>query len=277
MSTHRANLMILFAAAALAASCSGTSSPATPSPAASPAASTAAQTAKVTIATVGDSTTSTPVPGQVKVCKVGNVSGTFTVTTSGLGTVLSPVTIAPGACEVVAEYFLPGTFANITVTETSAGFQSAQSVESGGTTAPFTNGGTLGINQFHGYTVTVTNNVTVTGTQGCTPGYWKQDQHFDSWPAAYSQSASFNATFGIGTNWFPNSLTLLDALAQGGGGANALGRHATAALLNGASGFYPLTVAQVIARVQATYAGTYTIDATQNYFAAFNNTFCPLN
>src|SRR6476620_1824848 len=54
------------------------------------------------------------------------------------------------------------------------------------------------------------------GTQGCTPGYWKQTQHFDSWKV-YQPTDSFNAVFGL-TGPFANSWTLLDALSQGGGG-----------------------------------------------------------
>src|SRR5258707_299796 len=52
----------------------------------------------------GDSTTSTPVAGQIKVCKssTSNVSGTFTVTAGGAVTTVSP-TIAPNNCVVVAQ------------------------------------------------------------------------------------------------------------------------------------------------------------------------------
>lgn len=90
-----------------------------------------------------------------------------------------------------------------------------------------------------------------TGEEGCTPGYWKQDHHFDSWPAAYSQSDDFDTIFGV--DLFSPDLTLLDALKQGGGGNARLGRHGTAALLSAASSGvdYPYTVDQVIAFVQA--------------------------
>ena len=58
------------------------------------------------------------------------------------------------------------------------------------------------------------------GAEGCTPGYWKQDHHFDSWQV-YSPTDSFNTVFGI-TAPFPDTLTLLDALKLNGGGINAL-------------------------------------------------------
>lgn len=82
---------------------------------------------------------------------------------------------------------------------------------------------------------------TVAGdSQGCTPGYWKQSQHFDSWQEA-QPSSLFTAKFGIGTPTVDplNGLTFLQAL-QGGGGSDLVGarkilaRAATAAYLNAA-------------------------------------------
>jgi hypothetical protein len=116
---------------------------------------------------LGDSTGSTPVAGTLKVCKTGNVSGTYTVVAApvagGTATVLSPATVAPTTCIVVAlSSSLASAGANITLTETSAGLQSvsAQRVDNGVVSSqPFANGGTLFLNSFHGYTVTFVNNV----------------------------------------------------------------------------------------------------------------------
>ena len=67
------------------------------------------------------------------------------------------------------------------------------------------------------------------GAEGCTPGYWKQRQHFGSWTAQYTP---FSDVF---EDAFPGK-TLLYVLKTGGGGLNkALGRHTVAALLNTAS------------------------------------------
>jgi hypothetical protein len=73
--------------------------------------------------------------------------------------------------------------------------------------------------------------------EGCTPGYWRQEQHFDSW-VYYSPSDNFNAIFGD-----PGpDITLLQALYAHGHQygqspvENALVRHAAAALLNGSAG-----------------------------------------
>jgi hypothetical protein len=75
-------------------------------------------------------------------------------------------------------------------------------------------------------------------TQGCTPGYWKQSQHFDNWQAANPDSL-FARKFAI-ADPVPSVLdgmTFEDAL-QGGGGKGLdgarliLARAATAAWLN---------------------------------------------
>lgn len=115
------------------------------------------------------------------------------------------------------------------------------------------------------------------GTEGCTPGYWKARQHFDAW-VGYMPNDSFEAVFGVDV---PGSPTLLDALSAGGGGLDALMRHATAALLNAASpdvayaGAYT-SPAQVIAAVQnAIQSGDY--EPLKDALDAANNAGCPLN
>jgi hypothetical protein len=81
--------------------------------------------------------------------------------------------------------------------------------------------------------------------EGCTPGYWKQEQHFDSWEV-YSQDDLFRETFCWDFDVDPTTadtclvpsdadITLLQALKAKGGGENAFLRHAVAALLNAAS------------------------------------------
>lgn len=111
------------------------------------------------------------------------------------------------------------------------------------------------------------------GLEGCTPGYWKQDQHLDSWPAAYTPSTLINTA--LSTTIFPATMTLLEALQAQGGGINALARHAAAALLNAASlGVdYPMTVADVLNAVD----GTGTIEERKDVFAGNNELGCPLN
>jgi hypothetical protein len=113
-----------------------------------------------------------------------------------------------------------------------------------------------------------------TGDKGCTPGYWKQAHHFDSW-VGFAPTQKYESVFGVNV---PGDPTLLDALKANGGGINALERHSTAALLNASNSNvgYPLTVSQVIAKVQAAIAGG-TIEQTKDEFEGFNELGCPLN
>jgi hypothetical protein len=110
------------------------------------------------------------------------------------------------------------------------------------------------------------------GGEGCTPGYWKQPQHLDSW-VGYTPSQSFSSVFGVSYGG-----TLLQALDTGGGGARALGRHAVAALLNAANPdvSYAYTTSQVIALVQQAFAtGNY--EYAKNLLERENQRGCPLN
>ena len=273
------------AAAAFAAACSQTPV----SPSGSSVALSGGGSGIAGFRAAGDSTSTAPEVTRVKICKEGNVAGTFTVTATpvngGSASILTPITVQPGTCRVAAEDADDtGVGSNITVTETSEGLQSISAVQTTASgTGPFTynNGDVLFLNSFHGYVITFTNHVDTppppppTGDKGCTPGYWKN--HTENWNAPYLPSSSFNVTFGIGTNWFSNSLTLLDAAGLGGGQEKALARHATAALLNSAEGISPLTTAQVIARVQAAYAGTADIEATKDFLEGYNTLGCPLN
>jgi len=75
--------------------------------------------------------------------------------------------------------------------------------------------------------------------------------------------------------------TLLDNLKLGGGGLNALGRHAVASLLNASSpDVDPVaafdTVAEVIAAYQAAY-DSQSYSTTKDMFEASNEAGCPIN
>lgn len=91
------------------------------------------------------------------------------------------------------------------------------------------------------------------GAQGCTPGYWKQKQHSFAWiPTGYAQEDLYGIEFMVDDT---KDLNLLQALKAGGGGENALYRHATAALLNAANPdvAYYYSASQVIQMVQDAY------------------------
>jgi parallel beta-helix repeat protein len=72
---------------------------------------------------------------------------------------------------------------------------------------------------------------------GCSPGYWRN--HLERWNETekggdpdqhYAPADDFDATFGV--NLFSPDVTLGQAVELGGGGANELARHGTAALLS---------------------------------------------
>jgi hypothetical protein len=113
---------------------------------------------------------------------------------------------------------------------------------------------------------TPTNTPTFTPTpstfHGCTPGYWKQSQHLDSWIATgYAPNQTLESVFDIPDALGLDNGTLLEALTfKGGSGNNGAARTllqtGVAALLNSAHPDldYPRTVAAVIADVNAALA-----------------------
>lgn len=130
------------------------------------------------------------------------------------------------------------------------------------------------------------------GGEGCTPGYWKQTQHFGSWPEEFETSPVDPETFRFDQAFAeactvatqlqrPESgelcdLTLLAALKLKGGGINALGRHAAAAWLNTQSVDFHYTQLEVETNVMAALARM-EYEATKDALAAANEADCPLN
>jgi len=118
--------------------------------------------------------------------------------------------------------------------------------------------------------------------EGCTPGYWKQSQHFGNWGCNYVPTGSnatefFDVFTGItNTRGLDSDLTLLEALNLNGGKFSALARHAAAAILNACSDInYKYSEAQIIAMVQAAFnSGNWS--TAHNNLAAANEMGCPL-
>jgi hypothetical protein len=110
------------------------------------------------------------------------------------------------------------------------------------------------------------------GGQGCTPGFWKS--HTGAW-LGYSSGEEFDTVFGVD---YDSSLTLLGALGKGGGGYEALGRHAVAALLNAAHPLvnYEMTTSQIVAAVQATFASG-DPEPLKNELDELNNAGCSID
>jgi hypothetical protein len=114
--------------------------------------------------------------------------------------------------------------------------------------------------------------------EGCTPGYWKQEQHFDSWEG-YSTDDMFDDVFGVGP-----SITLLEALNArrkdySSGAEAAMLRHAVAALLNAANSDvnYGEDTDWVIEGVNLAYAGELGFEYVKDVFEDYNERHCPLN
>jgi hypothetical protein len=139
-------------------------------------------------------------------------------------------------------------------------------------------------------TTTTTSTTTTTtppppGQEGCTPGFWKQPQHFDSWPSGVTPDMLVGDVFSAATGDFADA-TLLEALSfQGGPGVDGateiLLRAAVAAYLNSFAVDYPLTTAEVVSQVNAALASgsrstmlalASTLDANNNGIAG-----CPLS
>ncbi len=135
--------------------------------------------------------------------------------------------------------------------------------------------------------------VSVTGGQGCTPGFWKNHtdatKYPNAWPpTGYSPSQLVSSVFTVPSGYasFLGSSTLAQALAfQGGntldGAAQILLRAAVSAVLNAAHpGIgYPLTVGEIVTQVNAALAskdrGTILTLATT--LDNDNNLGCPIS
>jgi len=128
------------------------------------------------------------------------------------------------------------------------------------------------------YTASAECSVHVIPGEGCTPGYWKQEQHFDSWPSAYTPNTLFFDAFDREAYKVNQpDLNLLEALELKGGGWKALARHAAGALINAAAPDvdYPLSVADVI-DLYASAVGDESFQDALATLSEFNELFCPL-
>jgi hypothetical protein len=117
--------------------------------------------------------------------------------------------------------------------------------------------------------------------EGCSPGFWKQPQHFFEWPVPYGPDDLFAETSAEGLFFedaFPG-MTLAQVMEEGGGELIALGRQTVAALLNGASPDvnYPLPPTEVIGMFNDVFPGSDAeYNALKDTFQEFNLEGCPL-
>jgi len=107
------------------------------------------------------------------------------------------------------------------------------------------------------------------GSEGCTPGYYKNH-------TAIGSGLLFETVFEDTAVTSPTT-TLQQATHIGGGGVNALVRHAAAAYLNTLNDVdYLFHTADVVAMFNAANPST-NVEGTKNLFAAQNELGCPLN
>ena len=132
----------------------------------------------------------------------------------------------------------------------------------------------------------------ITGGEGCTPGFWKNNADKKgavAWgPTGYSPSEKFSDVFGVvitvraGGRRTITDPTLLQALGATGGGVNALARHGVAALLNSAHPGIAYGIgspAGVIALVHDALVSPDpgAIGAAHIILADYNEAGCPIN
>jgi hypothetical protein len=120
------------------------------------------------------------------------------------------------------------------------------------------------------------------GTGGCTPGYWRQAQHFDSYAGTgVTPTTTFQSKFTIPASFQIPNLSWVQALEYNGNsnGIEALIRHAAAGYLNAGKLTYGMTQAQVVALFnQAAATGTKAaMNAAKDTLNRLNEQGCPLN
>jgi hypothetical protein len=130
---------------------------------------------------------------------------------------------------------------------------------------------------------TTTTTTTPEGGEGCTPGFWKNNavnKGASQWTDPYDPEDLVSSVFSAAPPSI-GSLTLLEGLQLGGGGVNALTRQAIAAVLSAAHPDidYPLTVAEIVAAVNAAYTSgdADVIEDLKNELDTFNNLGCDIS
>jgi hypothetical protein len=124
-------------------------------------------------------------------------------------------------------------------------------------------------------TPTATDVPTAEVLQGCSPGFWKQEQHFAEWPDPFMPEGSLEDALAEELN--EGNPSLLEGLQDGGGGLTALVRQAIAALLNAAHEDldYAYAPDEVLSLFEAAVTtGSY--DSVKDMFEAANEAECPL-
>ena len=123
----------------------------------------------------------------------------------------------------------------------------------------------------------------IVGGEGCTPGYWKQEHHYDSWTFPLTPDTLFSVVFDRvitikARGGAITDPTLVQALAALGGKINTAARHSTAAYLNAVSVdvSYDLGADQIIQSFQAAFDSN-DFGLAIEKFVELNEQGCPLD
>lgn len=231
--------------------------------------------------------------GFVRVCKAAGPTGTYTFHTSVAGGGAHVINFGQGpevslnfsgteVCLNAGSYiplgndpsWTAGMTAEVTVAELVPTGIEVEKIEAWNTSVfPFVLLGTITGSSSITLNVTATSRIKILyynretppppppppGGEGCTPGYWKQSQHFHSWDAAgYSTTQTIGSVFSNASAFGLNNYTLLEGLSFEGGNstkdaAKILLRAAIAAVLNSAHPTvdYAMSTADVVAAVNA--------------------------
>jgi len=130
-----------------------------------------------------------------------------------------------------------------------------------------------------GTTTTITTTTTTTttpGGEGCTPGFWKNAPK--THPLAFGTTGLAPSTT-LASQGFNTAagLTFATALSTGGGGVDALLRHAAAAYLNALSTSidFAFTPGEVVSMTNAALANPAIVESTKNTLEAQNSLETP--
>lgn len=127
----------------------------------------------------------------------------------------------------------------------------------------------------------VTDTPPVVGGQYCSPGYWKQPQHFGSYPASVNPLTTlFTSKFITGSVHTYDGLTFPQVISLGGGGWNMFGRITAASYLDASTLNFGMPPGQVVTLANAAFAsgstGSAAFNTALNAFNALAIENCPL-
>lgn len=237
-----------------------------------------------------------PVPGQVKVCKVGNRASFYAQVRNGpaFGSPLlreEEFVLDPGACRIVDVHDDPNAFPvnhRIDVwempTNIYAGPQAPRPPNLEVIHWKEINGAQMSQNLNANHPVANTINwergtvATFYNYAACDVGFWRQSENAGEWPAPYTTSTPFRDVFGVDA--FPGA-SLLQVVSASGGKEKALGRQAVAAVLNAAHAEinFDRSAQQVIDAFNTAYlsGSNSQINSTAKSIEEANSRGCPLN